>query len=498
MILNNIPILIPITFLFTAFIAVLLGQFRRGFVFPLVMAGTTFALIVSILGLRTVSISGTIRYQLGGWIPPIGIEYVLDPLSAFVAVVVCGVGLLVLVHSYSSVKFELPNKIVPFYAIAMLLMAGLTGIVVTGDLFNLYVFIEISALSSYALVAVGEKRAPVAAFRYLLVGTIGATLYLFGLGFVYLLCGSLNMTDAAKILAVTRINPALITGIVMMIVGIGLKMALFPMHGWLPDAYTYAPSTGSALLAPIGTKVFAYALIRLMFFVFGNNFIRFELPVLDVVLWLSAAGILYGSILAMAQTELKRMLAYSSVAQIGYIGLGIGLGNALGFIGAVLHIINHATMKATLFLVAGNMRYRLGHSSINEFDDAVRKKLPYTCAAFTLAALSMIGIPPTAGFFSKWYLALAGIEKSQWIAVIIIFLSSLLNAVYFFKVLEKMYFPKNIQTDTKSDSAVKKKNDVSLSMLIPTLIFAVLVLLLGLFNALIVKYIITPMIPSGL
>jgi len=496
MISNNIPVLIPITFLVTAFFIVLFGQFRRAVAFPLAILGTTFALFVSLSGLVKVTTSGTIHYHLGGWVPPIGIEYVLDPLSAFIASVVCGVGLLVLIYSYSSVKFELPAKIVPFYGIAMLLLAGLTGIVVTGDLFNLYVFIEISALSSYAIVAVGEKKAPVAAFRYLLVGTIGATFYLLGLGFIYLLTGSLNMADVAKILTVTPVNPALVTGAVLMIVGLGLKMALFPMHGWLPDAYTYAPSAGSAILAPIGNKVFAYALIRILLFVFNKDFIRMELPVLDVLLWLSSAGILYGSIMAMAQNELKRMLAYSSVAQIGYIGLGIGMGNMLGFIGAILHIINHATMKATLFLVAGNLRYKIGHSSIDQLDGTIRKKMPLTSAAFAISALSMIGIPPTAGFFSKWYLALAGIERSQWIFVVVILLSSLLNAVYFFKVLERMYLQSaNYKEGTYSKTI--HKDEVPASMLIPTIIFAVMVVLLGLINAYIVKYIMT-MAPSGL
>jgi len=493
MISNNLPVLIPLTFLVTAILIIVLGSWRRFFVYPLAILGTAFSFVVSLYGTTTVLSSGTIRYHIGGWIPPIGIEYVLDPFSACIATIVCGVALLVFIHSRVSVESELPEKVIPFYAIAMLLLLGLTGIVVTGDLFNLYVFLEISALSSYAIVSVGEKRAPVAAFRYLLIGTIGATFYLLGIGYIYLLCGSLNMADVSKLLAASQINPALVVGIVLMIAGIGLKMALFPMHGWLPDAYSYAPSSGSALLAPIGTKVAAYALIRVVVYVFPSEYIQKDLPILDILAWLSAAGILYGSVMAIAQSELKRMLAYSSIAQIGYIGLGIGLGNALGFIGAILHILNHALMKATLFLVAGNLRLKIGHSSLYQFESVIGRKLPWTAAAFTLAALSMIGIPPTAGFFSKWYLVLAGIEESQWFFVAVILISSLLNAVYFFRVLEKMYLhvhPKEDNTEMK----VVERDEVPASMLIPTLVFAGLILLFGLFNVAIIDWIIKPMI----
>lgn len=496
MISNNIPVLIPFSFLAAAILIVLLGLWRKSFAYPLAIFGTAFSFAVSVYGMTTVISSGTIHYHIGGWIPPIGIEYVLDPFSACILTLVCGVALLVLIHSKFSVQSELPGKIIPFYAICMLLLLGLTGMVVTGDMFNLYVFLEISALSSYAIVSIGEKRAPVAAFRYLLIGTIGATFYLLGVGYIYLLCGSLNMADISRLLSASQINPAFIVGIVLMIVGIGLKMALFPMHGWLPDAYTYAPSSGSALLAPIGTKVAAYALIRMVVYIFPAEYISKDLPVLDILAWLSAAGIIYGSIMAIAQSELKRMLAYSSISQIGYIGLGIGLGNALGFIGAVLHILNHALMKAALFLVAGNLRLKIGHSSLYQFESQIARKLPWTTAAFSVAALSMVGVPPTAGFFSKWYLVLAGIEKSQWLFIAVILISSLLNAVYFFRVLEKMYL--NVHSkDDDSGTEITKRDEAPASMLVPTLVFAGLILLFGLFNVAIIKWIINPMI-SGI
>jgi multicomponent Na+:H+ antiporter subunit D len=246
-------------------------------------------------------------------------------------------------------------------------------------------------------------------------------------------------------------------------------------------------------MAPIGTKVGAYALIRLLVFVFGGPLVVDELPVADVVMWLSAIGIIYGSILAIAQRELKRMLAYSSVAQVGYIGLGIGLANPVALIGAVLHVVNHAVMKGALFLVAGIMRARLGHSDIGRIDAAVTRRLPWTMAAFTVGALSMIGIPPTAGFFSKWYLASGAVDRGLWIMVVVIMVSSLLNAVYFFRVLERAYLRR---TDDETLEAVVR-DEAPPAMLVPALVLAVGILALGVFNAVLVNGVLDLIPPAG-
>jgi multicomponent Na+:H+ antiporter subunit D len=373
-------------------------------------------------------------------------------------------------------------------------------------LFNLYVFLEISSLATYALIAAGEKPAPVAAFRYLIMGTIGASFYLFGLWFIYNMTGSLNMADIAAILPGVYGETGVIIGLLLMVVGIGIKMALFPLHGWLPDAYTYASSASTAFIAPIGTKIGAYVLIRILLYVFEPGYFSSQIPLADVIMWLAAAGILYGSVMAIAQKELKRMLAYSSIAQIGYIGLGLGLANPLGLIGAVLHTLNHAFMKACLFLVAGNLRVTIGHSDISRFDAALRRKMPWTMAAFTVGALSMIGIPPTAGFFSKWYLVLGGIDRGAWIMVVVILVSSLLNAVYFFRVLENTYFRPALSMDEAmgdydhpdADIESFPREEVAPSMLVPTLVLGTGIVLLGIFNAFIVSAVIRLMVPAGL
>ncbi len=432
----------------------------------------------------------------GGWSPPIGIEFVYDGLAAFIVLVINAVAFLVLIHSRRISEVEFPHKRMAYYAVVMLMMLGFNGMVLTGDLFNLYVFLEISSLSSYALIAIGEKRAPFSAFRYLIIGTVGGSLYLLGIGFLYTVTGTLNIIDMSAMLPQVIGHSSVIAALILMLIGIGVKAALFPLHGWLPDSYTYASSSSSALIAPIGTKVAAYILLRIMLFLFGVELIDASLPVTTVVGAFAGIGILYGSIMAIAQSELKKMLAYSSVSQIGYIIMGISLANPFGFIGAVLHVLNHALMKALLFLVSGSMRLKEGHSVITKFNDSYRKKYPWTMAAFTTAAISMVGLPPLAGFFSKWYLALGTIENSSWLLLAVILISSLLNAVYFFRILEKVYL-RSPETEQPAETAVSaQKNEVGFSMMFPMGVMALALLVVGIFNVYIVEFIMT-MFPAG-
>ncbi len=500
--LSTLPLLIPFIFLIAALLVPLAGSFRRWASQPLAVIACLLSLGCSLAGLGQVLSSGTIRHHLGGWQPPIGIEFVYDPLAAFFSVLITGVGCLTLIHSGRIAAHEIVGKRIGFYSLAMLLLAGLTGMVVTGDLFNLYVFLEIGALAGYGLVAIGDRRAPLSAFRYLTLGTIGASFYLTGLAFIYMSTGSLNMADVAQLLpAVGKTRPVLV-GLCLMVLGMGLKMALFPMHAWLADAYTHASSAATALIAPVGTKVAAYVLIRLLFFVADPDLVRVETPLTTVIGVLGAAGMIWGSVLAVCQKELKRMLACSSIAQVGYIALGIGLASPLGFIGAVLHALNHACMKACLFLISANMRLRLGHSTIPRFVDTIRGSMPVSAACFALAAMSMIGLPPTAGFFSKWYLVLGSIEQANWLFVVVLILSSLLNAVYFFRVLERIYLkPQAVPAGPNQGEAEEQEpvgqGEAPLSMILPTLVLAVALLVLGVGNAWIVSRLIVPMIPGG-
>lgn len=487
MIETQLPALIALSFALFAVLIPLFCIWKRHYAQPLAVIGSGTAAALSLFGFINYLNNGAIRYFFGGWQPPIGIEFVYDGLSAFMVLVINTVALLVLIHSKRVAKREFPGKQMPYFTLAMLMMLGFNGMVLTGDLFNFYVFLEISSLASYALIAIGEKQASFSAFRYLIIGTTGGTLYLLGIGFLYTVTGTLNLIDMAGMLPMVADNTAVVAALILMIVGIGVKAALFPMHGWLPDAYTYASSSSTALIAPIGTKVAAYMLFRIVLYLFGVDLIDAVAPLTTLIGVLACLGILYGSIMAIAQTELKRMLAFSSISQIGYIIMGLSLANPYGFAGALLHVVNHAAMKACLFLVNGNLRLKEGHTNIKLFNDSYRKKYPWSMAAFTIAAISMVGLPPLAGFFSKWYLALGTIDNQNWLFLAVILVSSLLNAVYFFRILEKVYM-KNPDKDEQKDTVEVERNEVSTSMLTPTLILAISLFVIGFANAVIVGF----------
>ncbi len=487
---SNLPLLIPFTFLLTALLIPLAGSVRRWASQPLAVAACLFSLGCSIAGMARVFDSGTFRHYLAGWQPPIGIEFVFDPLAAFFLVLITGVGTLVLIYSGPIAAEEIMGKRIGFYALSMLLLAGLTGMVVTGDLFNLYVFLEISALASYALVAIGDPRAPLSAFRYLTLGTVGASFYLMGLAFLFMSTGTLNMAEMAALLPSVNHEPQVVIGVVLILLGAGLKMALFPMHAWLPDAYTNASSPATALIAPIGTKVAVYLMIRVLI-------ISGFPSIIAVISWVAAVGIIAGSILAISQSNLKRMLAYSSVANIGYIVLGVTLANPLAFIGAVLHILNHALMKAVLFMSAGGIFSKLGTLNISQLR-GLPKKMPFTTTAFLIAVLSMVGIPPTGGFFSKIYLIFGAIEASAWVFVAVILISTVLNFFYFFRVIEFSFFKPATKADPAQEhkSETLKMDEMSMSMLLSTLILAAAIVVVGVYNGGIVDNFIAGAVPG--
>lgn len=487
---------LPILILVPLFLGVALvpaaGLIRRGFAYPLALLLLAAYLGLAVKGLSLVMAGGEIRYHLAGWNPPVGIEFNLDMLSAFVVTVIAAIAMLVSVYAGVAVRRETPRREPTFYAVMFLMLLGLSGMVLTADLFNLYVFFEISSLSGYALMAVGHRKAAVSAYRYLLLGTVGASFYLLGVGYLYVLTGSLNMADVAARLPALAGNPALLLSAALMVVGLGLKMALFPMHLWLPDAYTYASSTATAIIAPVMTKVSAYVLIRVLFFVYDPAFMHGSLPLGPVITWLGLAGVIVGSVMAIAQKDAKRMLAYSSVAQVAYIGVGIGLATPLALVGAMLHILNHATMKSCLFLVMGGVQLRTGSTRMNVLT-SLGRRMPWTFFGFTLAALAMVGIPPTNGFFSKWYLVLGGIQAGQWAVVVVVIASGLLTAVYFFRVLARVY------TDPKTtDEQVFDVAETPLAMRIPVVTLGVIVLLLGVFNTWFVGNVLRGALPPGM
>ncbi|MDX1593526.1 MAG: monovalent cation/H+ antiporter subunit D family protein [Gammaproteobacteria bacterium] len=435
---EHLPILQVVVPLLAAPVCLLL---MRGTLAWLVATGVTwYALYVALALLDGVSPDAPVRYALGGWMAPWGIEYVVDRLGAYVLVIVAAIGALVTTFARASVAREIPaGQHAAFYAALLLCFAGLLGIVITGDAFNLFVFLEISSLSSYALISLGrDRRALTASYQYLIMGTLGATFILIGVGLLYMLTGTLNMLDlASRLPEIGPENRTLIAAAAFLVVGICLKIALFPLHLWLPNAYAYAPSVVTAFLAGTATKVAVYVLLRFLYTVFGYD-APLNTWVGTLLIALALAGVLVASTVAIFQDDTKRMFAYSSVAQIGYIVLGIGFASATGLTAALVHLFNHAVMKAVLFLALGAVVYRVGGARLSDLR-GLGHAMPLTMAALVVGGLSLIGVPLTAGFISKWYLVLAALEAGWWPVAVLVLFGSLLAVIYVWRVVETTY-----------------------------------------------------------
>ena len=376
---------------------------------------------------------------------------------------------------FEETKTHTTTRVSLYYTTLACLAIGLLGMASTGDAFNFYVFMEITALAGYGLIAAGEGKGPIAAFRYLLMGTVGASMYLLGVGFLYAQTGTLNMTDLTLRLNGNMDSPLVILAIGCMIVGFGIKMALFPFHGWQPAAHSYAHEGADPMIAGIMIKIPAYAMIRFFYGIFKGQreaweYFRLILSVLAV------CGVLYGSLKALRYDVYNKLLAYSSIGQVGYIAMGIALGNYYGLIGALLHIISHAFMKSGLFYTSGALKFKYGIHNTPAMGQVYRE-MPVTGATMTVCALSMIGLPPFAGFFSKWYLALGAIQKGQYLFVAALILSSLLGAIYFFRLLEHVFM------DPKKERRDKyPKAELPWQMLVPVLTAGIVIVGLGLFH----------------
>lgn len=391
--------------------------------------------------LLKVQASGPFTYALGGWEAPYGIEYRVDIVNAYLLVLVSILAALVITYAPRSIAAEIDeDKRGWTYSLYLLCLTGLLGILITGDAFNVFVFLEISSLATYGLIAMGkDKRALVAAFQYLIVGTIGATFYVIGVGLILAMTGTLNFTDIAERLPEIAHTRPIIAALAFITVGICLKLALFPLHSWLPNAYAYAPSMATAFLASTATKVAIYLLLRYFFSIFGAENVFTKTPIAEIFLVLSVAAMFGASIVAVFQSDVKRLLAYSSVAQIGYITLGIALANKTGLTGGIVHLFNHAMIKGALFLAVGCIVYRVGTVKIEELA-GIGRKMPWTMAAFVIAGLGLIGVPGTAGFVSKWYLVAGALENGWWWMAFAIVASSLIAVLYIGRLVEIAYF----------------------------------------------------------
>jgi multicomponent Na+:H+ antiporter subunit D len=458
----------------------LAGYMNRKLPFFMSLAMNSIFLIMSLFILNHVITVGPIRYWQGGWRPPWGIEYVVDAMNAYLLIIVISIVILGLIYSRGNVRHEIADrKHTTFYTLVQLMAAGMYGITVTGDLFNMFIWLEIASLTAYALIAVAGGRALRPAYNYVIMGSIGACFYIFGVGWIYSVTGTLNFADMRLLLPLVYDNRAVQMGFAMIVVGVMIKAYIFPLHLWQPDVYTYAPSTISSMMASVHVKVMFYMLLRMFYSVFTLDFIRHFIGLDLLICWVAAIAILAGSIWAIKQRNLKRMLAYSSVSQMGYILLGVGLSplSPWGLVGAAAHILNHAIGKGCLFMCAGAISQQEGLKDIRDFE-GLGKKMPHVCAAFTIAALSMIGIPLTAGFASKLFLIVASLDAAQYPFVAILLLSGLLNLVYFWRVIDQMYFVKHKGTENAVEVKEKGK-PLPISMVVPILILAALCIIMG-------------------
>ncbi len=421
-----------------------------------------------------VSTQGPFSYYMGGWRPPLGIELRFDEFSASIGVI-CLIGWLSLMFSLAYAKHALPERRIPYYfALVLLCLGGMNGFAVTGDIFNLFVFLEILSLSGYALVAItGERIAELAAFKYLVMGAISSLSILLAVGFMYALTGTLNMTDLAMRLRDVEPFPVAVA-VGALTLGFSVKAALLPLHIWLPDAHSIAPSPVSAILSGLVVKIGVLGMLRMYQILYKAQI--FDLSALNTTLmWLGAISIVLGALFAMVQEDIKMMLAYSTISNIGYIFMGLGLASKYGIIGASVHIFNHALIKATLFLGAGALIHQTGYRNLEDLR-GVGKAMPITSAAIAIGAISIVGIPPTAGFLCKWYIALGAIEAGRLFFAVTLLFGALFIFVYYIRMLNAFYFMPPAHPE------ILDVGEAPVTMLIPIVVLAMLCLLMGIFG----------------
>lgn len=430
-----------VTPLFVAAIIPIVAQWKKNLSMPLAGLSLATSLALSALLLPKVLASGCLSYHMGSWEPPFGVEIRIDFLGIFMMILISAVCLVAAIYSRKYISSEVEEgKTATYYSLFLVFSASTLGFCATGDIFNMFVFFELTAVTSYALVAIpGSSKAIKAAVKYLLMGEPASFLVLLAVSLLYSVTGTLNMADLAEKIASSGYTQVIIAAYVIFAVGFAVKAALFPLHTWLPDAHSMAPSPVSALLSGLFVKMGIFGMIRLAHSVYPA-YLSSDLSVINSLLtWVAAAAVIYGSIMAIKQKDFKMMIAYSTVAHVGCILIGLGLTDVRALMGSMYHIMAHSLAKACFFLCAGSIIYQSGYRMIEDLKGA-STKMPLTCAAFALASLSIVGIPPTAGFISKWYLVWGSLNAGNVLVGVVILLGSVMAAVYCFRVVYYMFF----------------------------------------------------------
>ncbi|MCM8801343.1 MAG: NADH/ubiquinone/plastoquinone (complex I) [Candidatus Omnitrophica bacterium] len=419
-----------------AFLLSLIGKLDKRINDALANIATFSLLVLSVFAIRYPLAGKVLVYKVGGWKPPIGICMVLDGLTSFMLVTTNLVSCLVAIYSIS--YMERYTDKYRFYTLFLLMLAGMNGVIVTGDLFNLFVFLEIASVASYALVAFGTEAEELeASFKYTIMSSVASSFILLGIALLYSFSSTLNMADMAWVLAQRNSSLLLYFVAVLFIMGFGLKAAIVPFHAWLPDAHPSAPASISAMLSGVVIKVLGvYTLIRIFFNLFPINKTS-----LSVLMFLGTVSILAGVILALSQWDFKRLLAYHSISQIGYIILGIGLGTPLGITGALFHLFNHSVFKSLLFLNSGAVVYALGTRNLQEMG-GLKERMPLTANTSLVASMSISGIPPFNGFWSKLWIILACMQSGRILYAFWAVIGSILTLASFMKVQKYAFWGK--------------------------------------------------------
>ena len=455
--MNIIPLFVVVP-LGAAFLISLLGKKIKGIPDILANSGTLLLTVLSVCAIFLVKGAGVQVYKVGGWIPPIGISMVLDGLSSFMLVTVNLTAFLITIFSISYMeKYTAKWK---FYTLFMLMLAGMNGVIITGDMFNLFVFLEIAAIASYALVAFGiEKEELEASFKYMVVGELASLFILLGIGLLYSFTSTLNMADMGRVLVADGPGKLVPFVSVLFLVGFGIKAAIMPFHAWLADAHPSAPAPISAMLSGLLIKVLGiYALMRIFFNVLGVG-----PSILNILLTLGTISMVAGGLLAIGQSDIKRMLAYSSISQIGYIVLALGIATPLALLGAIFHLFNHAIFKSLLFLNSGAIEYSTGTRDLNEMG-GLNARMPLTGTTSLIGSMSISGIPPLGGFWSKLIIVFAAIKSGHTVLGLIAILVSIITLGYYLK-LQRYAFLGSLKDKWKSVREVPFTMKLSMVML---------------------------------
>jgi multicomponent Na+:H+ antiporter subunit D len=462
----------------SAILMLIIGKFDKKN-FPRIWSLLTSLSLLFILAI--IWDKGTLIHEMGGWRPPFGVVLVKDNLSRFMLLIVNVVAFLTIIYSYVyMIKFE---DYLRFFTLFLFMLAGMNGVVLTGDLFNLFVFLEIASIASYALVGYGVDAEELeASFKYLILGALASVFILFGIGMIYSVTGSVNMADVARFIMDNNLggNNALLMATGLFIVGFGLKAGLVPFHAWLPDAHSSAPAPISVMLSGVLIKVLGiYSLIRIFYSVIGIT------PVVsNVFITMGVISMLVGAFMGFGQDDMKRMFAFSSISQMGYIAVGIGIGTPLAIIGALFHLLNHAGFKSLLFLSSGAIQTSTGTRNLSELG-GLRKKMPVTSAVSVIGSLSIAGVPPFNGFWSKLIIILAAFSSGYfWLGGILV-LTAFLTLAYYLRFQKNVIFG-------EPTSIMKNVREAPFMMIVPMVVFAIFCLLAGVFNSWIISNIIIP------